>query len=83
MKLVTDPQMSLLIRLNGGQRVTLREVNTITLASSTRKGYVKPLKRDLKITPLGKEVYEFNHRHRYNEWKRDLELARNAKRRVR
>lgn len=82
MKLVTEPQMSLLIRLNGGQKVELTDVHTITLTSSTRRGYVKPLKRVLKITPLGKQVYEFNHRRRYSAWKKDLEIARNMKRRA-
>lgn len=79
MKMVTDPQMSLLIRLKGGQRIKLSEVHTITLASSLRKGMIRPVRKEVKLTRLGDEIYEFNHRRRYLAWKSQLKKARDMK----
>ena len=81
-KYVTKPQMNLLIRLNGGTRVKLEEVHTITLASGTRKGIIKPAAKEVKLTSLGKEAYEWEHRRRYAAWKNDLAKARDMKRRA-
>ena len=79
-EMVTKPQMGLLIRLNGGERVKLDEVHTITLASGLRKGILKPTKTLVKITPLGKDAYEFTMNRRITTWKRQLEEARGLKR---
>lgn len=79
MKMVTDAQMRLLMNLSTGERVKIAEVNTMTLAASCRRGYIKPNRNALKLTELGKATYEYNIHQKYLDWKTELAQARDLK----
>ena len=81
--MISKIQFSWMTYIKAEGEIKASKLHTTTLASLLRKGYVETFGRqkekNLCLTKLGIEEYEFRTTNKIRKWKEDLERARNAK----